>query len=263
MKTNVLLQNKIGFQNDAQRVLYAATVLKSALTNSVAVLVRPAVPAVAAKAAVIAQTAKTARAATPAVAASANTTGYGFGELYLNSPAYPIGTAIPAIPAKPASAAVVGVPAVPAVPAVTAVFSPAVVAIKGWEDAISIAKISSTITISAELPVVRGVGIIGSTGTFIGEITPTALQAAAWLEDIVYALGQVDNSDALVTTLEQYLYKYALNCEHAVTDVLRNVAGVSTPCKRIVVTLYPSNTFDPIAVDTQLSKVSVAANPGS
>jgi hypothetical protein len=263
MKTNVLLQNKIGFQNPAQKVWYAAHVLKAALTNSPAVLVRNAVPAVAAKPAVLAQTAKPARAATAAVLAAANTTGYAFGELYLNSPAYPAGTAIPAIPAKPASAAVVGVPAVVAIPATTALMSPAVVALKGWEDAIVISKSATELTVVAELPVIQGTGIVGSVGSFIAEITPSTLQASDWLDEIVYALGQADNSDRTIPTLEQYLYKYALDCNHEVVDTIRNVNGIQVPCKQITATLYPTGSFDINSLQTQLPHVSDVANVAS
>lgn len=265
MKTNPELHNKIGFQNPAQKVWYAAHVLLAASTNSPAIIVRSASPAVAAKPAVIAQTAKPARAATPAILGTANTTGYAFGELYLNSPAYPAGTAIPAISAKPASAAISALSAVAAVAAVAAVSSPAVVAIKGYEDAITITQSATQLTVVAELPAYTGVGIVGSNKLVIGEITPSTLQATAFLQDPVYSLGQnASTADNLSdTTLEQVLYRNALLCDHAIVDIVRDVNGANISCKRITVTLYPSTQFDADSDLLQLSDVRMTANTGS
>jgi hypothetical protein len=263
MKTNNTLQTALGLQHQAQQVYYAALVLKSALTNSPAVLVRKAVPAVAAKAAVVAQTAKSARAATPAVTAANNTIGYGFGELYLNSPAYPVGTAIPAISAKPASLAVAAVPAVVAVPAVTAVSSPAVEAITGWENAIQINKSANLIEIIAELPYSAGVGIVGSNLLSIGEITPSKLQANAWIDSPASLTPKPYPLDLAIPTLEQYLYKYAQECDCTITDIIRLVNGVSTPCKRLVINLYPLSTFDLLSELAQLALVEYTQSVGS
>ena len=263
MKTNNALQTSLGLDHQAHQVYYAALVLKAALTNSPAVVVRKAVPAVAAKAAVIAQTAKPARAATPAVTAANNTIGYGFGELYLNSPAYPIGTAIPAITAKPASLAVAAVPAVVAVPAVTAISSPAVVAIAGWQDAIQINKSATLIEIIAELPYSAGVGIVGSDLLSIGEITPSKLQANAWIDQPASSTPKPYLEDLAIPTLEQYLYKYAQQCDCTITDIIRDVNAVSTPCKRLVINLYPLPTYDPLSSLAQLNLISYANVPGS
>jgi hypothetical protein len=263
VKTNPALQKFIGFQNSAQRVWYAAHVLKAALTNSPAVIVSPAVPARAAKPEVIAQTAKPARAASAAVIAANNTTGYAFGELYLNSPAYPAGTAIPAIPPKPASAAVVGSPAVTAIAASPAITSPAIVALKGWEDAISITRANDALTVTAELPVATSVGIFGSQLVAVGEITLSTLQASAWVDSIVYSLGFEDPINAAIPTLEKYLYEHGQQCEHLVTDTIRNVNGTNIPCKKIVVTMYPSSSFVFESTSPQLSGVRMTANTGS
>jgi hypothetical protein len=228
------------------------------------VLIRPAVAAVKAVPAVIAQTAKPLRAATALVTAANNTTGYGFGELYLNSPAYPIGTAIPAIGQKPASNAVIGKDAVIGTSASVEVKSPAVVALKGWEDAITIVKSETEIIVTAELPVANGVGLVGSTKTVIGEMTPAALQANAWVSNIVYALGTATPVAEQVATLEQYLYNHALECTHVVTNTMRNIHDFAVPCKKLVITLYPSPSYNPDSVDIQLDQVfSNPVNQGS
>jgi hypothetical protein len=267
MKTNVALHNKIGFQQPSEKVWYTAHVLKAALSNSAAVPLFAAVPNRAAKPAVVAQTAKPARAATAAVTAANNTTGYGFGELYLNSPAYPIGTAIPAIGAKSASAAVAAADAIAAQAASPAISSPAVVALTGWSDAISIVESSANdeLTVTAQLPVTQGVGIVGSNKLVIGEITPTALQATNFVGGIVYALGQdtdvQDNPED--TTLEQVFWRNALLCDHVITDTTRTINGVVISCKTIVVTLYPSGDYQFGSNQLQLDDIRMVANSGS
>jgi hypothetical protein len=265
MKTNVTLHNKIGFQLPSAKVWYAAHVLKAALSNSPSVLVRTAVPTVVAKAAIVAQTAKPARAATAAVTAANNTTGFGFGELYLNSPAYPAGTAIPAISAKPASNAIAAANAVTAVPAVTAVNSPAVVALPGWSDAITITKSSQlrTLTVVAELPINQSVGIVGSQKLSIGEITPSNLQATEFLDYIAYSLGQsvADNPEDI--TLEQVFWRNALACNNSIVDTTKTINGVLVSCKKITVTLYASTSYNFNNDRLQLDQVRVVANPGS
>lgn len=263
MKTNNTLQNSLGFSHQAQKVYYAALVLKSALTSSPAVVVRKAVPAVAAKPAVIAQTAKPARPASLAVTALNNTTGYTFGQLYLNSPAYPVGSGIPAIPAKPASIAVAAAPAVVAVPAVTPISSPPVEAIKGYEDAIVITKSTSLINIVVELPYSAGVGIVGSNLLSIGEITPSKLQANAWIDAPAYINPTPYPLDGLIPTLEQYLYQYAQECDHTITDIIRLVNGISTPCKRLEINLYGLPTWDYLSPLAQFSLIQYTPYVGS
>lgn len=269
MKTNLPLQASIQFTNPSQRVWYAAHVLRSACTNSPAVLVRagvPAVPAVPFRAARAAQTAKSARPATPAVTAAANTIGYAFGELYLNSPAYPIGTSIPAISPKPPSAQVLTAPevlAVAATPAIPALTVPAVIAIEGYDDAITIVRNSNGLSVVAELPVAANVGIIGSALLSIGEITPATLQATAWLDDLATPLGSCGNppqdsvGDLATDTLEQFFYKNALFCNPVITDIVRDVAGKKIRCKRVEVTLSKESSFDLLSDSIQLDKVFV------
>jgi hypothetical protein len=262
MKTNNTLQNSLGLQHQAHKVYYAALVLKAALTNSAAVLVREAVPAVAARAGRPDQLARPARAATAAVSAANNTVGYVFGQLYLNSPAYPIGTAIPAIPAKPASQFLPGITEIVAVPAITAVSSPEVQAIKGWEDAIQIIKTQELITIIAELPVINGVGIVGFDYTKIGEITPVTLQANAWLNAPASSVPIVWDEDKSVKTLEEYFYKYLQLSDHTTTDIIRIHDGVSISCKRFEISLYPLPTFNPLSTAPQLGLVEYSSTLG-
>jgi hypothetical protein len=238
------LLSSIGCQNASQKALLAAHILKAGTVSSPAVEIILAVTAVAAKPAVIAQTAKPARAATALVTAAANTTGFGFGELYLNSPAYPIGTAIPAITAKPASAAVVGVPAVAAVLAVPAVVAPAIAAIPGWSDAIDIVKSGNGVKITAYLPYKSSPALVGagtSAVNAINEITPAALQPALWLDAKATNTPEVISSEP--ATLEQYLYKQALAivAAPASTSTIENVSkvinNVVVACKKLTLNL--------------------------
>jgi hypothetical protein len=266
MKTNYPLQKTIGCQNAAQDVLLAALFLKSALSDSPAVIVRAAVAAVAPKAEVIAQNAKPAITTTiPSVPAAENTTGKTFGELYLNSPAYPAGTLIPAITPKPASNAVVGVAAVIGVPAVTEIKSPVVTAIKGWEDAITIENgANNTIIVTAELPVSQGVGLSGSSKIAVREVTPSALQPNVWLSNIVYALGVATPASEQVPTMEEFLYNRALLCESVITDTVRTVLATPTACKKLVVTLHTSSSYSTAdSFISQLVRVNPQVFPGS
>lgn len=256
MKSNPTLQTSLGFINNAQAVYYAAYVLKSALISSPPVLLQAKRVA---KPAIIAQTAKPARAATAAVLGVNNTVGYAFGEIYLNSPAYPIGTAIPAIPAKPASVVVIGVDAVTALPEVKV---PAVPALKGWEDAIAIAEDVNTFVITVQLPVAQSVGMAGSTKVVIGEITPSPLQATAWLAEKGSNGAGIVN-DVSATTLESFLYNHAMLCEHTITDSIRVVNGISLACKTIVATVYKSVTFDSGITTPQLASIVEAVGAGS
>jgi hypothetical protein len=255
MKTNYPLQTSIRFENPGQKVWYAAHVLKAAVRNCPTAIVKDLVPAIKGSPAIIAQTAKAARPQSLAVPASANITGYAFGELYLNSPAYPIGTAIPAIPAKPASLAVIGKSAVVATPGSPAIYSPQVVAIPGWEDAIQIIKSQTELKVIFQLPVLTGLGIVGSVKTVIGEISPSNLQANGWFSEISYNLDPTNIDTILYPTLEEYLYKHALDCDNTVTDTSRIVNGINIPCKTVEVNLYHSSTFNPDNVDIQLSKI--------
>jgi hypothetical protein len=261
MKTPLLpVLNPIGFTKPAQKALYAASVLRAGLSNSPQVILVPKVAAVVGRPQVIAQTAKPARAASDPVPAAANTTGYTFGQIYLNSPAYPAGTAIPAIPAKPPSAEVVGISAIVAAPEIPAVIAPAVIALKGWENAIQITKTAELITIESYLPFANSPGILGgNTSTVDGilEITPP-IQPAKWLDAPASAVPTVDTVE--VDTLEKYLYKQALalraidNVSNTIVDEIKSVNGISVSVKHITLKL-PAAAYDPTGASLQLAKL--------
>jgi hypothetical protein len=263
MKTNISLQTSLRCSDPAKKVRYAAHVLQAACTSSPEILIRQAVAAIPAKPAILAQTAKPQRPQSAAVAGINNTTGYKFGELYLNSPAYPAGTNIPLITAKPASAEVIGKEATVYVPAVTAVSSPKVDAIPGYEDAISVVVSAQSIIVTAELPYSKGVRIVGSNKLSIGEITPSALQAKEWVDFPSEADLAATLPDVPTDTMEQYLWRNALLCNHTITDIVRNVNGKNISCKRLVVTLYPTGQFDLNSDSLQLNEISSIANLGS
>jgi hypothetical protein len=259
MKTNLNLLNSLGFNNPAQKALYAAYILQTATLSSPAIAISPAVAVIPAKPAIIAQTAKPARALTPLVTAAQNTTGYRFGELYLNSPAYPAGTAIPAIGPKPPSNAVLGAPAIPAIPAVAAISSPKIDALKGWEDAIEIVKSTSVIEIIAYLPILTGAKIYGlnlSGIDLIAEITLSTLTADKWLDE------KASNTQTVITnevaTMEKYLYKQALvlaaDNKCSITNAIRSVNGVSVACKKMIFT-FPAFDYDVNSEALQLGKL--------
>jgi hypothetical protein len=241
MKTPpIALLNSIGFTNPAQKLLFAAAALKNALVSSPGATITPAIAPKPAVIEVIAQTAKPARAATAAVDAGQNT-GKSFGELYLNSPAYLPGTPIPAIPAKPASSAVVGVPGSPAVLAVPAVVSPAIAAIKGWEDAIDISVDRfGNVGVVVELPYSSSMLLVGAVPT-VSEITQPALVMDKWLDSKASTTPEVIASEPL--TLEAYFYKYAKSylVQHPVVGTIKKtnklVNGILLPTKKIVLTL--------------------------
>jgi hypothetical protein len=262
MKLPVLAElNAIGLRGPADRALYAANLLKIATVSSPAVVIVPEVPAIAARAQVIAQTAKVLRLATPIVPAAQNTTGFTFGQLYLNSPAYPAGTQIPAIPQKPASAEVIGIDAVVAVPKVPAVTSPKIDALKGWEDAIQINKTASNIEIIAYLPYASSPLLVGSGTSAIGainEMTMPALNPGKWLGSKSSNAAATETS--VPPTVEQYFYKQAqaLVALPGSTSTIENstklVNGVVVPCKKITLQLAATD-YDLGAEDLQLGKL--------
>jgi hypothetical protein len=267
MKLPVLAElNAIGLRGAADRALLAAHWLKTATVSSPAVTIVPEVPAIAARAAVIAQTAKPLRPQSPIVLAANNTTGYGFGELYLNSPAYPAGTQIPAIPQKPASAEVIGVPAVVAVPKVPAVTSPKIDALKGWDDAIQINKSADNIEIIAYLPYSSSPQLLGSDTSSIGainEMTAPALAPSKWLG--TKSSTTPGTETVLPATVERYFYKQALElvAESGSTSTIENstklVNGVVTPCKKLTLQLAATN-YTLGVENIQLGKVSIEGN---
>jgi hypothetical protein len=259
MKTpSLALLNSLGFTNPAQKLAYAATLLKAATISSPAATISPLIPAVAGKPEVIAQTAKPVRPASLAVPGSANQ-GVGFGELYLNSPAYAAGVTIPAIPEKPASAAVIGVPAVQAVPAIPAVIAPAVVALKGWEDAIliDVDRSGTVLLVNVELPIASSNYLIGA-APMVNEITPTALTVDSWIDTKASNIPETLTSEP--TTLEQYFYKYAKSyiAERPVVGKIvkstKVVNGVTLPTKKVTLTLA-INGYDANLDSLQLDKI--------
>jgi hypothetical protein len=259
MKTTPIpVLNTIGFTNAAQKVAYAALLLQFGTVPSPAVTLAAAIPAILAAAEVLAKPAYPARAASAAVAAAANTAGVAAGALYLNSPAYPAGTAIPAIPAKPATAAIIGKPAVVAVPAVPAIVAPAVTPIPGWIDAVSTVRTANALTITAYLPVATSPRLFGaatSTVESIKEITPPALIADRWLD--AKASNVPETITAEPPTLEQYFYKYATQLSGTtVTDVVKLVNGVPVTCKKVVVTVAAAN-YDLTTEALQLGKLGI------
>jgi hypothetical protein len=263
MKTVLPLLNSIGFTNEEQKALYAASVLDAATVSNASFVISAAIPAIPAKPAQIAQTAKPARAATAAVLAAANTIGYAFGELYLNSPAYPIGTAIPAIPAKPASVAVIGYAATPLTPAVAAIMAPAVTARKGWDMAIEITKTTSNIRIEAYLPYASNGLLVGASVSGVSailEITPSDLAVTQWIDS--KASLTPETLSAEVPTLEQYLYKQALaiiakpSSTSTIDDVIYVAAGVPVACKHLILDL-PATDYLPEVASLQLGKLAL------
>jgi hypothetical protein len=256
MKTNPTLYRTIGLSNAQQEAWYAAHILMSALTDSPAIVIAPAIPAIIAKPAILAQTAKPARAESQAVLAANNTTGYAFGELYLNSPAYPAGTAIPRIPAKRASAEVIGVPEVIGVAGKPQIATPVIKAVPGWSDAIQISQSDTNLIVTAELPAYSGVGLVGSDKLVIGEITPPGLQASAFVDTPAGGISNGTANTLTATTVEELFYKAALQIPGTiVTDVVRTAPGMAVNCKRIVVTIPTPEGFDIQSDSLQLDKL--------
>jgi hypothetical protein len=261
MKTNLALVNSIGFQNASQRAWFYANILAACVVSSPAMQLVKAVAGTPAKPAVIAQTAKPARAATAAVLGAANTTGYAFGELYLNSPAYPIGTAIPAIPAKPASLAVVGVPAVAAVPPVVAVNLPAITAIPGWENAIALSETATECDISVYLPYSKSPKLYGKSVKGVSsvlEITPPNVIADKWFDTLASSTPGTETEVEL--TVEQEFYETALELvaadpvKNSIVQTLYNVAGKQVACHLVTLKLT-ATAYDPSLESIQLPKL--------
>jgi hypothetical protein len=260
VKTNLEVINRIGFINPAQKALYAASLLKAGLANSPQVVVVPKVPAIIGKPEIIAAPAYPARPASAIVPASANTSGVLAGALYKYSPAYPVGTAIPAIAAKAATEAVTGVPAVLPVAEIPAVIAPAVLALKGWELAVQIVKTATLITVEAYLPYASSPKLIGGNTNSIdgiAEITPQ-IQPMKWLDAPATATPTTLTSE--VDTLEKYLYKQALALVlidpvlNSITDEIKVVNGLPLAVKHISLKLSTAN-YDPMGSSLQLGKL--------
>lgn len=273
MKSNLTLHNRIGFQNPAQLVWYAAHVLLAAITSSPAISIRSGSSAVTGKRAIPGYEGFAGFAAKTAVQ---NTTGYTAGEVFPGrpevpaqaaangyaavvriaalapSPAYGIGVAIPrfvAVAARPEQ-----LESLP-VAAISKVDSPKVDAIKGWETAIEITQSAEFLTVVAELPVYGGVGIVGSSKLVVGEITPSTLQAPDFIQPGVSDFGQSDSIALEIngSTLESIFYHNALLCQHTIVDTIRN--GIN--CKTITVTIFTGNDFNSSSDDLQLDKIFV------
>jgi hypothetical protein len=248
MKTNLPVLSSIGFKNHAQRCVYAAFVLKAAGVSSPPVTISLAVARIPAKAQVIAQTAKLARPPSVAVAASANTVGYGFGQLYLNSPAYPAGTPIPAISAKPASAEVIGVAAVAEVGAKAAVISPAITALPGYGDAITIEKNADYLDITAYFPIASSPMLLGSAKEQFLEITPATLTIPPFIgQKVSTDVDIFSNSNYIPATLEEYFRYWAFqtinesfNAGEIIT-AMHSLNGITTRCKKVSLRVKATN----------------------
>jgi hypothetical protein len=244
---SLALLNFLNFQSNnlAPLAVWCAHILKAATVNCPkAVPVAPAQPAVAAQPAILAQTAKPARAASAAVTGAANTTGYAFGELYLNSPAYPAGTPIPAIPAKPASNAVLPRAAVIGKPAKPAVVAPVIIPLPGMLDAITIERGADYMRVLAYLPVAANVLMVGSTtdSSPVLEITPPNLQPTDWvglkatLTDEVVPGNVLPNSLIKPTLEEMFVYVAGLCIGNglnagSISNAVHQFGDRMLPCK--------------------------------
>jgi hypothetical protein len=166
----------------------------------------------------------------------------------------------PAFVVRPAVAASGTIPFSPAIVA------PAIVAPKGWEDAIQIVKTPELIEIIAYLPYATNPQLIGApfTKSMIKEITPPNLVFSQWLDETGGGNTQIIYPFASLPSLEQMLYDTAeralTNC--IITDVVRTVGVPPTPCKKLVFSL-PAVGYDPNSGLLQLSKLTPLAGAAS
>lgn len=281
MKQNIALQDSLNFQNLAQRIYYKAHMLVAAATSSPAAKIRDARVAKAGKRAIPAYAGFT---ASPALTPVANTTGFAAGERFPGRPAvaaqaasggYDAVVAISELPASPAFAVGVAVPAYPAVPArpaqlesapVTAqaaITVPAVVAIKGYEDAVDIV-VGETIDLSVEFPISGNVGLVGSDKVIIGEMTPVALQAAAWVDTLAGTAQPTTPLPAEIATetMEQSLYRDMVTAGATVVDDTRSVNGAIVNVKKVTMQLATGAGFDPMSSSLQLDKIILSGGGG-
>lgn len=211
MKTpDLIFLNSLGFtrSNPAQLVAYFAWLLQAGYRPNRGGLIQPEIKAVPE---VLAQPAHPAYPARPAMTAAQNPTGYSFGALYLNSPAYPPNTPIPAIPAKAATAAVAGKPAILGQPKIDA----PIVKNPYYDPNISPIVFNSSpgkLTINIGLPILKS-PIIGSNGAAdlyqnkILEFTDPVLKVAQWFGSKPSSnLGDLTLAD-IDLTVEQSLLK--------------------------------------------------------
>lgn len=255
MKTPLLaLLNSIGFANAAQKCMYAAHLLRAALTNSPAITVRKKV---AAKAAVAYRPAYPARAASAAIPASPSNPAIAANTLFFGQAAIAAGAAVPAFPAKAATPEVL---AQAAVAAVTELKSPEIKALLGWADAVTIVESAASISIEVYLPVSHGVELLGGSSETIealGEITPP-VASSDWLD--TKASSTPDTSLAEPLTLEQYFAKHAIafladGGTGTDTFVNKMVGTYSVACRKFNLMLPTNGSFDPSLASIQLDKI--------
>ncbi len=155
------------------------------------------------------------------------------------------------------------VPPRPPVLGIAAVIAPAVVAVKGWDSAIQISYAVSTFRIEAYLPYASNIAMLGSASDAISgikEVTPGGLIIDKWLAAKASTFAETISSEPL--TLEQYLYKYALQLisdplsTSSVNNIIYSVAGVPTACKHLILNLAATN-YDINNPVLQLSKIGV------
>lgn len=170
----------------------------------------PAVAAVAAKAAIPAYLA---RAASAAVLASGNTAGVLAGALFLNSPAYPAGTAIPAIPAKPATAAVAAVIAKPAVLAVLAVPG-----IKAFANCFTMLEIGADVKLICKIPF----SARAFAETLDSSMAVRIATGSALLMPVTKAPTNPSEPSVTPSSLEKYIYNLCVTSGAKMSTVYEN-----------------------------------------
>jgi hypothetical protein len=274
--------NSINFQNFAQKALYAAHVLKQALSPSPQITITPAVTAVVGKRnrvgypAVPAVAAMTAarntagkaigevRASRPGYAAVPASDGYAAAPAIapiIASPAYPAGTAIPAYPAI---AAIPAQAEVLPVAAAQAVVAPAVVPLVGYSDAVMIDELANGVCqITAYFPVATAPAMVGSSIQKISEITPTALTVNGWVGQKCGGVSFSSDVGSLPPTLEECFFAWAQASIDAgldagsITTENHTLGGINRACKKVVLKVQRDNNYAPsITADPQLATVT-------
>jgi hypothetical protein len=229
----------IGFQNNTQKAVLAAHVLNVATSSSPQIKISEAVAAVVAKAEVVAKPAYPLRAASASIPASPANPAIAAGALFLNSPAFAAGAAVPAFPAKPATAAIAGSPAVAAVAAVAAVIAPEIKALPGWQHSITFTPLLTdglvtSVHVTAELPYASSPSLYGSSKSGIMEFTPPTLTLDKWVGGKGSPNPNPSDTDAMIPTLEAFLYHYASQLpSFASIPLIRQIGGIDVPVKQI------------------------------
>jgi hypothetical protein len=259
MKTPSLsLLNSICFKSPAQKCLYSASLLRSALISAPAITLSAATPLVPAKPAVVGHSAYPAFAGQRAILANPSNPLIPANTLYWGQPEFKAGEAVPALPPKPATAEVLSTNATPEIPAKAAVVIPTVSAIKGWEESIDIASPNPTLVqITAYLPYNLNAGLIGAPST-VGEITPTNLVVSDWIDTKAFLTPESIASEP--PTLEQYFYKYSQlflssNPESgSISKTTKMINNVHTQLKKIILNI-PTVGYDINSDSLQLEKL--------